>query len=105
MGVALDRLTRQRLGERSAGFVLHSLGHRDDAAAQARINGIDLVEELDNRERLFRRVDQIRSIVRRLLPAYGGRCGGWVGLRSGRGGPGGRGAGSRTLPAVRPRTP
>jgi len=48
MGVALDRLARQRLGERPAGFVLHSLGHRDDAAAQARINGIDLVEELDN---------------------------------------------------------
>ena len=48
MGVALERLARQRLGQRPARFVLHSLGHRDDAAAQARINGIDLVEELDN---------------------------------------------------------
>jgi hypothetical protein len=34
--------------------------------------GIDLVEELDNRERLFRRVDQMRGIVGRLLPARGG---------------------------------
>ena len=38
----------------------------------ARINGIDLVEELDNRERLFRRADQIRGIVGRLLPACRG---------------------------------
>jgi hypothetical protein len=41
-------------------------------SGQARINGIDFVEELDNRERLFRRVDQMRSIVGRLLPACGG---------------------------------
>src|ERR1700732_4926052 len=32
---------------------------------------LDEVDELDNRERLFRRVDQMRGIVGRLLPARG----------------------------------
>ena len=72
MGVALDRASRQHFGERPAGLVLHAFRHRDDAAAESRIDRIDIVEELRHRECLFRRIDQMRRIVRRLLPAGGG---------------------------------